>query len=47
MAKFVRDKEICYIEVLFNLFYYYQGKENRSLHRGLHYIEFRFIEVSL
>ena len=37
----------CYIEVLFHLFYYYQGKENRSLYWGLHYIEFRYIEVPL
>ena len=37
----------CYIEVLFHLFYYYQGKENRSLYRVLHYIEFRYIEVPL
>ena len=37
----------CYIEVLFHLFYYYYGKENRLLFRGLHYIEFRYIEVLL
>ena len=34
-----------YIEVLFHIFYYYWGKENRSLYRGhrcikVHYIEF-------
>ena len=37
----------CYIEVLFHLFYYYYGKENRLLFRGLHNIEFRYIEVLL
>ena len=43
MAKFVR-----YIEVLFRTlytFYYYWGKENYSLYRGLRYIEVRCIEV--
>ena len=30
-----------YIEVLFHIIYYYRGKENRSLHRGLHCIEVR------
>ena len=25
----------CYIEVLFHIFYYYQGEENRQLYRGL------------
>ena len=28
-----------YIEVFFRIFYYYWGKENRSLYRGLRYIE--------
>ena len=27
------------------LFYYYWGKENRSLYRGLCYIEVRYVEV--
>ena len=36
-----------YIEVLFHIFYYYWGKENRSLYRGLRYIEVRYIEVPL
>ena len=36
-----------YIEVLFHIFYYYWGEENRSLYRRLHYIEFRYIEVLL
>ena len=36
-----------YIEVLFHVFYYYWGKENRSLYAGLRYIEFRYIEVPL
>ena len=31
--------KIRYIEVLFHIFYYYWGKENRSLYRGLCYIE--------
>ena len=39
--------EVRYIEVLFYIFYYYWGKENRSLYRGLLYIEVRYIEVSL
>ena len=30
-----------YIEVLIDIFYYYWGKENRSLYRGLRYIEVR------
>ena len=29
------------IEVLFHIFYYYWGKENRSLYRGLCYIDVR------
>ena len=39
-----------YIDVLFHIFYYYCGKENRSLYwlyRGLCYIEVRYIEVPL
>ena len=36
-----------YIEVLFHIFYYYWGEENRSLYRGLRYIEARYIEVPL
>jgi len=36
-----------YIEVLFHIFSYYWGKENRSLYRGLRYIEVRYIEVPL
>ena len=35
----------CYIEVLFLIFYYCWGKENRSLYRVLRYIEVRYIEV--
>ena len=41
-GKFVR-----YFEVLFHIFYYYWGKENCSLYRGLRYIEVRCIEVPL
>ena len=41
----VRYKELCYIEVLFRIFYYCWGKENRSLYRGL--LEVRYIEVPL
>ena len=41
----VRYKELCYIEVLFHIFYYCWGKENRSLCRGL--LEVRYIEVPL
>ena len=36
-----------YIEVHFHIFYYYWGKENRSLYQGLRYIEVRYIEVPL
>ena len=32
-----------YIDVLFHIFYYYWGKENRSLYRGLRYKEVRYI----
>ena len=34
-----------YIKVLFHAFDYYWGKEDRSLYRGLLYIEVRYIEV--
>ena len=41
-------KRFRYIKVLFHImFYYYWGKENRSLYRGLHYIEVHYIEVTL
>ena len=40
-------KRFRYIEVLFHTFYYYGGQENRSLNRGLRFIEFRYIEVPL
>ena len=36
-----------YIEVIFHIFYFYWGKENRSLYRGLRDIEVRYIKVSL
>ena len=37
-----------YIEFFFfHIFYYYWGKENRSLYRGLRYIEVLYIEVPL
>ena len=32
-----------YLEVHFHIFYYYWGKENRSLHQGLCYIGVRYI----
>ena len=35
------------MEILFHMFYCYWGKENRSLYRGLRYIEVRYIMVSL
>ena len=35
------------MEVHFHIFYYYWGKENRSLHQGLCYIGVRYIEVPL
>ena len=39
--------KFCYIEVLFHIFYYYWGKENCLLHRGLRYIEVCYINVPL
>ena len=36
-----------YIEVFFHTSCYDWGKENRSLYRGLRYIEVRYIEVPL
>ena len=42
MEKFVRNNE-----VLFIIFYYYWGKENRSLYQGHRHIEVRYIEVPL
>ena len=36
-----------YMEVIFHIFYYYWGHENRSLYRGLCYIEVRYIKVPL
>ena len=49
LAKFVRYNEVLltYIEVLFHIPYYYWGKENRSLNRGLRYIVICYIEVPL
>ena len=32
----------CYIEVHFQIFYYYWGKEDHSLYRELRYIEVRY-----
>ena len=36
-----------YIEVLFHLFCYHWGEENRSSYEGLRYIEVRYIKVPL
>ena len=36
-----------YSEVLFLIFYYYWGKENRSLYRGLLSVEVPYIERNL
>ena len=33
---FVKSR-VCHIEVLFQIFYYYWGKGNRSLYRGVRY----------
>ena len=38
MAKFVRYNEVSLYRGSFYIFYYYWGKENRSLNRGLRYI---------
>ena len=35
------------IEVLSHIFYYYWGRQDRSLYRGLRYIEVRYINVPL
>ena len=35
------------MEVIFHIFYYYWGNENRALYRGLCYIEVRYIKVPL
>ena len=43
----VRYARFRYIKVLFHTFYYYEGKENRLLYRGLRYIEVSFFEVPL
>ena len=40
-------QSVLYTEVLFHIFHYYLGKENRSLYRGLRFIEVRYIEVPL
>ena len=34
------------MEVLFHMFHSFWRRENRSLHRGLLYIEVRYIEVA-
>lgn len=31
--------------LFFHIFYYYWGKENRSLYPGIRYVEVRYIEV--
>ena len=31
----------------FNIFYYYEDKENRSLYQGLRYVEIYYLEVPL
>ena len=36
-----------HIEVLFHIFYYYWGKEDRSFYPGLRYIEVHYIKVAL
>ena len=36
-----------YIEILFHIFCYYKGQENRSLYRGLRYIEVCYTEAPL
>ena len=36
-----------YIEVGFHICYYYWGKEDRLLYRGLRHIKVRYIEVLL
>ena len=45
----VRYNEVRYIKVLYHAFYcnFGRAEENRSLYRGLRYIEVRLIEVPL
>ena len=40
-----KGKRFRFMEVLFHLFRYHWGKENRSSYGGLRYIEVRYIEV--
>ena len=40
----LRNQGFCYIEILFHIFYYYWDKENRSLYRGLRYVEVPYID---
>ena len=42
---FFAEGRFRYIEVLFHLFYYYLGKENRSFYRIHRYIEASYIQV--
>ena len=43
----IRSQYRGFVIFLFHIFYHYVGKENRSLHRGLRYIEARYIKVPL
>ena len=45
MTKAQGTGKIRNVEVLFHIFNYYCGEEYRSLHRGLRYIEVRYIEA--
>ena len=47
LAKFVCDNKVLihYIKILFHIVYYYWGKENHSLYRGLCYIEVCYMKV--
>ena len=47
LAKFVRYNEFLLYRGCFSYIYYNWGKKNRSLYRGLRYIEVRYIEVLL
>ena len=48
LSKFARYNEVSLyrIEVLFYIFYYYWGKQNRSLYRGLRYIESKHVRAA-
>ena len=47
LAKFIAITRFHYIKVLFHMFYYYSGEENRLLYQGLPYTKVRYVKVPL